>query len=61
MYLKSVKNNYFTISIAPRIKKLNLSIPFKAVNEGKYVIEPVVIMDDGIYHISKKAEININK
>ncbi len=59
IYLKSYKNTYATISISTKVKNVNLKIPFIAVNEGKYVFEPVVIFDNGTYHISSKMDITI--
>lgn len=61
IYVKSYKPTYVTLSISPEVKTVNIKIPFTAVNEGKYVFEPVVILDNGVYHISSKNIINIKK
>ena len=61
MYIISEKKDYVIIGISNEVKKVNLSIPFVAVNDGSYTIEPIVIFNENNYHISNKMNINIKK
>ena len=60
VYLDKTNREYVSIYVS-RKKSISLNIPITAINEGKYVFEPVVIYNNGIYHISNKINLNISK
>ena len=60
VYINNSKREYISFYVYGK-KSINLTIPVTAINEGSYVFEPVVIYNNGTYHISSKLNIKISK
>lgn len=60
VYLDKTNREYVSMYVSGK-KSISLNIPITAINEGKYIFEPVVIYNNGTHHISNKININISK
>lgn len=61
IYISARYNSYIILTIDSSVKNVNINLPFTAVNDGKYVFEPVTILENNIYHVSSQMNINIKK